>query len=151
MFEDEEVLTQEDYKKIAHYMYDHLKEQGCTSVAKDIKTSNGLCRYRGDNNTKCAIGFLISDEDYDPEMEGESVAAYLIKKAAVAGSLRILNKTEISYYSESDFAVFLDNAQRLLHDSISIKSGSILNFNFLKELDKGLNRLYVRMNWEMDK
>lgn len=27
------------------------------------------CRFRGDNGRKCAVGWLISDEDYDPRME----------------------------------------------------------------------------------
>lgn len=31
------------------------------------------CRYRGPNGLKCAIGHLISDEEYDPNMETHTV------------------------------------------------------------------------------
>lgn len=37
--------------------------------------SNGDCAYRGRNNTKCAIGCLISDEEYHKSMEGKLVSA----------------------------------------------------------------------------
>lgn len=34
-----------------------------------------ICRYRGDNGAKCAVGILIPDERYDPRFEGGTVAA----------------------------------------------------------------------------
>lgn len=37
--------------------------------------SNDDCAYRGRNNTKCAIGCLISDEEYNTSMEGRLVSA----------------------------------------------------------------------------
>lgn len=40
-------------------MVKHLRQQGCRAI------SNGVCRYRGDNGTKCAVGALISDEQYE--------------------------------------------------------------------------------------
>ena len=30
------------------------------------------CAYRGENNTKCAVGIFIPDEMYDPRIEGMS-------------------------------------------------------------------------------
>ncbi len=30
-----------------------------------------VCAYRGDNGTKCAVGFLIPDEKYHLNMEGD--------------------------------------------------------------------------------
>lgn len=42
----------------------HLAQQG--GPAKD---GNGDCVYRGQNNTKCAVGCLIPDEMYRPEMD----------------------------------------------------------------------------------
>lgn len=32
-----------------------------------------ICLYRGPNNTKCAIGFLIEDNEYSTEMENKCV------------------------------------------------------------------------------
>lgn len=28
-----------------------------------------MCAYRGDNGRKCAVGMVIPDEDYSPDME----------------------------------------------------------------------------------
>jgi hypothetical protein len=33
------------------------------------KSLGGFCRYRGESGAKCAVGFLIPDDKYDPEME----------------------------------------------------------------------------------
>jgi hypothetical protein len=47
--------------------------QGAFSVAdRDMGILAGQCRYRGPNNTRCAIGMLIPDAEYVPEMEGKS-------------------------------------------------------------------------------
>lgn len=42
----------------------HLFKQGKQSVGED-----GCCKYRGQDGLKCAVGALISDGDYRPEME----------------------------------------------------------------------------------
>ena len=41
----------------------HLFDQGKRSVDKHF------CRYRNDIGLKCAVGILISEEDYFPEMD----------------------------------------------------------------------------------
>ena len=33
----------------------------------------GECQYRGPNNMRCAIGCLIADDDYVPDMEGKII------------------------------------------------------------------------------
>jgi hypothetical protein len=45
----------------------HLKNQGRQAFA------DGACKYRTSDGLKCAIGALIPDEDYMPEMEGFDV------------------------------------------------------------------------------
>ena len=40
-------------------MVKHLRQQGCRAI------SNGVCRYRGDHGTKCAVGALITDEQHE--------------------------------------------------------------------------------------
>lgn len=45
----------------------HLHAQGKPCVV------NGYCRYRGPDNTRCAIGVLILDEFYTPDLEGKLV------------------------------------------------------------------------------
>lgn len=47
----------------------HLFAQGTRAYNENIAG----CQYRGPCGTKCAVGCLIPDEAYDPEMEGRSV------------------------------------------------------------------------------
>lgn len=46
----------------------HVHQQGCRSVSE-----SGECLYRGPGGTKCAVGVLIPDEDYDQIFEGVSL------------------------------------------------------------------------------
>lgn len=46
----------------------HLLAQGARASA-----DNGECLYRGPNGTKCAVGCLLADEEYNSDMEGNSV------------------------------------------------------------------------------
>lgn len=45
-----------------------LRAQGKSST-----NSQDQCLYRGNNNTRCAVGHLILDKDYSPDMEGVTV------------------------------------------------------------------------------
>lgn len=53
---------------IVQRVYDHLLAQGRRSSRPDIN-----CAYRGDDNTRCAIGVFISDDVYSPVMERKDV------------------------------------------------------------------------------
>jgi hypothetical protein len=57
-------------------MIDHLVQQGCRSYEPvdpetDEEGRDEACLYRGPNETKCAIGALINDEFYTPDLEGQ--------------------------------------------------------------------------------
>jgi hypothetical protein len=56
------VTPQEIFDTVAR----HLFTQGTQAFDADV----ARCQYRGPNGTKCAVGCLIPDEAYDPEMEG---------------------------------------------------------------------------------
>lgn len=58
-----QLSAQEIFEKAAT----HLLKQGVKS------TDDGRCRYRGPDNTMCAVGALIPDNAYDPDFEGISV------------------------------------------------------------------------------
>jgi hypothetical protein len=47
----------------------HMAAQKTRAMSRD----GYACAYRGANGTKCAVGCLISDNDYRPAMEGKSV------------------------------------------------------------------------------
>ena len=61
-------------QEIFNHVITHLANQERQSVGYD-----GECRYRSPEGMSCAVGCLISDEDYEVEMEGADVA-YLIKR-----------------------------------------------------------------------
>ena|SRR5579872_749343 len=50
---------------------DHLMKQGKKSIYQN--TDGFSCAYRGNDDTKCAVGCLIPDELYNKEMEGSTV------------------------------------------------------------------------------
>ena len=52
------------------------------------------CSYRGDNDTKCAVGLLMSDKDYRLEMEGQSVHADIVKKSFKGFNIALLSSLQ---------------------------------------------------------
>lgn len=57
------MTKQEIFDKVAS----HLLTQNERSISE-----NGMCLYRGPRGLKCAAGFLIPDDVYNFEMEGEN-------------------------------------------------------------------------------
>lgn len=45
-----------------------LRKQGKKSMGLDDK-GNFVCKLRGEDNTKCAIGFVVPDNMYSPSLE----------------------------------------------------------------------------------
>jgi len=61
---------------------EHLFKQG----KKSVDDRSGVCRYRGRDGLKCAVGGLLTDEEYYPEMEGHTVGyiEYILPQRLVA-------------------------------------------------------------------
>lgn len=55
-------------QEIFNTVVTHLRTQN----AKAMNLNND-CQYRSDDGLKCAVGCLISDEDYDEKFEGRTV------------------------------------------------------------------------------
>lgn len=47
--------------------------QGKPSMGRDPITENEKCVYRSSDGCKCAIGWLIPDDKYDPSFEGNGL------------------------------------------------------------------------------
>jgi hypothetical protein len=60
------------FQEIFDQIVTHLRKQGCKSIA-----GASTCLYRGPNGTKCAVGCMISDDDYDPSMEGKGITTII--------------------------------------------------------------------------
>lgn len=80
-----EQLTQQD---IFNTVYVHLLIQNKAS-AEDPATVAGVgsCLYRGPNGLKCAVGAVITDEEYTPKMEGTCEGGGNVKSIHDAGLL----------------------------------------------------------------
>lgn len=59
--EQESMTRQEAFNKV----YTHLLTQNSKST-----NGGGTCMYRGENGCSCAVGCLITDEEYRPWMDG---------------------------------------------------------------------------------
>jgi hypothetical protein len=60
------MTLQEVFNKVVTHMLTQMKQAA---------GPDRVCMYRAPDGTKCAIGCLIQDEDYNPRMEGRTVYA----------------------------------------------------------------------------
>jgi len=85
-------------------------------LAQDVKSvdggGGGRCAYRGDGGTKCAVGCLIKDGVYCPELEGHSVTRHPVQAALIASG--VLSDT--FRQTESSPALRLLRDLQLVHD-----------------------------------
>lgn len=75
MLTDQEFFNTESVTKqdIFERVWVKLTAQGVASA------DDTGCSYRGPNQTCCAVGHLISDEEYDPEMDRQGFIANVIR------------------------------------------------------------------------
>ena len=59
----------------------HLIAQGKQSSRGPTIGEKSGCLYRGPNGLKCAVGVLIDDADYNPDMEGKSANLPIVRDA----------------------------------------------------------------------
>lgn len=85
-------------------IFDIVSKHLLTQNTQSVFGGGALCAYRGSQGRKCAIGVLISDEDYKPEMEGMRVSAVLNEFSAVADKLK-------------DVSTFLLGELQRIHDT----------------------------------
>lgn len=69
----------------------HLKAQGCAAT-----NDAGTCVYRSPTGLKCAMGFHIPDELYNPEFEGKS-ASYVIDHLHLDYDPRLMDDLQIAH------------------------------------------------------
>lgn len=89
----------------------HLLNQAAVS-----EDENGSCRLRGANGRKCAIGSLVSDEFYHPDIEGIGISYY---RHARDGKLpRALYASNVNAYDPGIVDLLCELEQ--VHDDASI-------------------------------
>lgn len=62
----------------AQEMFDKVAVHMVTQNKKSLN-EHGFCRYRGEGNTKCAAGCLLSDEDYNIDFEGGTTYSPIVQ------------------------------------------------------------------------
>jgi hypothetical protein len=81
----------------------HLLAQGKRS--EQVNGYRPVCMYRGPDNTKCAVGCLIPDEDYSPEYENKQVGDRklngLLEKLGLRSHLRLLDHLQSVHDNEA--------------------------------------------------
>jgi hypothetical protein len=92
-----------------------------------LSFQKGTCRYRKNESAtdriRCAVGYLISDEHYKPELEG--------KRANSVGIIEALNKSGYNFDGEFRFLSDLQEA----HDKAAMRSSSTME-HFLTYIKK---------------
>ena len=67
------MTPQEIFDTVARHLFTQGKRAGYERNKEDHGEESFACRYRGPSGTACAVGALIPDAAYDPEMEGAGV------------------------------------------------------------------------------
>ena len=79
------MTPQEIYDTVAK----HLFTQGRRSGDDRPQRGGFQCRYRGAEGTKCAVGAVMPDEAYDPDMEGHSIVGLFDPDATAEGGFKL--------------------------------------------------------------
>lgn len=87
----------------------HLLAQGAKS-----QDGAGECRYRAKDGLKCALGCLITDDAYDPKIEGD--APVVEAERTNAREKRLISVLERSGIPTDDDAIDFLRALQGIHD-----------------------------------
>ena len=88
-------ITPEQTIDIANKMIQHVLKQGVKCVDED-----GACVYRDSGGSSCAIGSLIKDEHYTPDIE----ATTLYESAGVRRPFELSIGVSLSYHATGLFS-----------------------------------------------
>jgi hypothetical protein len=90
----------------------HLLTQ--RAVSED---ENGSCRLRSGNGRKCAIGSLVADDVYQPEIEGIGISYY--RHAKDGSLLRALYASEVNAYDPDIVELLIELEE--VHDDFDVE------------------------------
>ena len=103
------------------FVFKKLYEQNAVSIG-----FTGMCAYRGKDGRRCAVGWLIPDELYDPKMEG-MVIDYPCVEAAVQGhSMPLLEELQSAHDNiRGDFRASLIRRFRCVAEMFDLSTAVI--------------------------
>ena len=111
-------------REVFDFVKNHLLEQGVKSGVIS-KREDFTCLYRGPNNTKCAVGCLITDEYYYESLENRAVNNLWVREA-------------VEKSIGNNFSYLLLGELQILHDEVNVtsweKSLKVLEKKYFGEL-----------------
>ncbi|WP_321794177.1 hypothetical protein [Caballeronia sp. J97] len=104
-------ITMLSPKEIYERVSEHLLRQ--RAVSED---DNGSCRLRSPEGRKCAIGSLVRDDQYEPELEGVGISYY--RHARDGQLLRALFASNVNAYDPNIIDLLIELEE--VHDYADI-------------------------------
>jgi hypothetical protein len=100
--------TKEIYERVSAHL---LTQQ---AVSED---ENGTCRLHGNNKRRCAIGSLIRDDVYRPEIEGVGISYY--QNTCDGALLQALYASDVNIYDETIIELLTELEE--VHDNANVE------------------------------
>lgn len=117
-----------DEKQIMRKVMKHFAKQKHRAMAQASAPfeDSAVCRYRTEDGEMCAIGCLIPDDQYYPEIEGKSVDTSLIFSFPNATMIVVASLQECHDNSENiddlrDRLMYINNSFEVLPESSFVK------------------------------
>lgn len=103
-----------DAQTIFNTVYINIMKQGKASL-----NGEGKCMYRSPDGSKCAVGHLIEDDEYDDDMEHTNIYGlydlYFLPKR-LAGHLELLTQLQQAHDNFSSHENFLVRYQEYMKE-----------------------------------
>ncbi len=113
-----------------------ILKQGKPSILK------GYCKYRGPDNTKCAAGLLISDDDYSSEFE-EKAAWCNPEYGSYKDSELIVQR----FFESKGLNARFINRLQIIHDDVAMNSNQ--NY-FIEDWKSEMRKLGNELGFNTD-
>lgn len=91
----------------------HLLTQNARAEIVDLETGGSKCRYRTGGGRSCAIGCIITDENYDVGLEGSVVGDSRLNKA-------VCDSLGLDYLRAAESNIL--NDLQMIHDATPVSN-----------------------------
>jgi hypothetical protein len=96
--------------------YEKIRQHFLDQKVVAVEPNTTMCQYRGPNGTMCAVGCLITDDNYSSDLEGNTIGTGKVAKAVIASTG--LDVVPGNWNEDGSLAYkFLEQAQSI-HDSL---------------------------------
>jgi hypothetical protein len=118
------VKSLKDRSEIFNYIVEHLRKQGTRSIFINSFEGDETCAYRGENGTMCAAGCLITDDEYSPSFESNSIYT-LVQQNLLTPDLK--ERIEPNERMISDLQNFHDHQLSYKNDEFTVATKNFIH------------------------